>query len=194
MASPDAELYAALRRALAPLDLRWYLFGAQAAILYGAARFTEDFDVTVEIGTTETSTLVAALENQGFTPRVRDAGFIEQTRVIPFLHESTKTPVDVVLAGPGIEEVFFDGIRLIEIEGETIPVASPEDLVVMKVLAGRPKDLEDVVAILAAQENFDASRTRQLLELLEQALDQSDLLPTFERCSTRASRAKGRAP
>jgi hypothetical protein len=31
-----------------------------------------------------------------------------------------------------------------------VPVASPEDVLIMKVLAGRPKDDEDVAAILAA--------------------------------------------
>ncbi len=36
--SPIGELLAAVRAALEPLGIRWYLFGAQAAILYGAAR------------------------------------------------------------------------------------------------------------------------------------------------------------
>jgi len=190
MSSADAEVYAALGRALSQLGVRWYVFGAQAAILYGAARFTEDIDVTVEIGTLEASALVSALVSAGFTPRISDREFIDQTRVIPILHESTKTPLDIVLAGPGIEELFFDGARLIDVSGERVPVARPEDLVVMKVLAGRPKDLDDVVAVLAAQDEFDETRARWLIELLQQALDQSDLLPLFERCLIRAARVR----
>ena len=50
MPSSDAELFLALRRALDELGMRWYLFGAQAALLHGAERFTADVDVTVEIG------------------------------------------------------------------------------------------------------------------------------------------------
>jgi hypothetical protein len=190
MSSADAEVYSALSQVLSRLGLRWYVFGAQAAILYGAARFTEDIDVTVEIGTLEASAFVSALVSGGFTPRISDRTFIDQTRVIPVLHEDTKTPLDIVLAGAGIEELFFDGARLVDVSGEQVPVASPEDLVVMKVLAGRPKDLEDVVAVLAAQEEFDEKRTRWLIELLQQALDQSDLLPVFEGCLTRAARAR----
>jgi hypothetical protein len=72
MSSADAEVYAALGRALSRLGVRWYVFGAQAAILYGAARFTEDIDVTVEIGTLEASALVSALVSAGFTPRISD--------------------------------------------------------------------------------------------------------------------------
>ena len=190
MSSADVEVYSALSQVLSRLGLRWYVFGAQAAILYGAARFTEDIDVTVEIGTLEASALVSALVSGGFTPRISDRKFIDQTRVIPVLHESTKIPIDIVLAGPGIEELFFDGARLVDVSGEPVPVASPEDLVVMKVLAGRPKDLEDVVAVVAAQEEFDEKRARWLIGLLQQALDQSDLLPVFERCLTRAARAR----
>jgi hypothetical protein len=190
--SPDVEVYAALRKALEPLGLGWYVFGAQAAILYGAARFTEDIDVTVEIGTLGTAELVSALVSAGFIPRIGDPDFIAQTRVVPVLHSATRTPLDIVLAGPGIETLFFDRIRRIQVGGELVPVASPEDLVVMKVLAGRPKDLEDVVAVLAAQDQFDEKRTRWLIELLEQALDQSDLMPVFEKCLTRAARIRGR--
>jgi hypothetical protein len=48
------------------------------------------------------------------------------------------------------------------------------------------------IAVLAAQEQFDEQRTRGLIELLEQALDQSDLMPAFERCLRRAKRVRGR--
>jgi DNA-directed RNA polymerase subunit F len=97
--------------------------------------------------------------------------------------------VDVVLAGPGIEELSFEGAIEIEIEGLTVPVARTEDIVVMKILSGRPKDLEDVAAILAARRtSLDEQRVRELLGMLEQALDQSDLLPTFERHRARATR------
>ena len=50
----------------------------------------------MEIGTLEASALVSALVSGGFTPRISDGEFIDQTRVIPVLHESTKTPVDIV--------------------------------------------------------------------------------------------------
>jgi hypothetical protein len=61
----------------------------------------------------------------------------------------------------------------------------------MKVLAGRPKDQEDVVAILTAQgSGLAVPRIRELLTLMEQALDQRDLLPAFEAALERARRAR----
>ena len=191
MASDDVEVFRGLTKAFGELGLRWYLFGAQAAILHGAVRFTEDIDVTVDPQAVPTPALVAALAKQGFSPRIADSGFIERTRVVPLVHEQTSVPVDVVLAGPGIEELFFEGVTMKDVEDTTIPVARAEDLVVMKVLAGRPKDLDDVIAILAAQGRaFDRSRTVELLTLLENALDQRDLLPIFENAWKRVERSR----
>ena len=77
--------------------------------------------------------------------------------------------------------------QLIELVCESAFQKKAEDIVVMKILSGRPKDLEDVEAILIAQASaFDEQRTRQLLGRLQEALDQSDLVPTFDRCRARA--------
>src|SRR6266516_1212987 len=70
MRSPVAELLAALAAALDRLGVRWYLFGAQAALLYGSARLTADVDVTVDIGDMEPAKLVTALAAAGFRMRV----------------------------------------------------------------------------------------------------------------------------
>jgi len=107
------------------------------------------------------------------------------------VHEPTQMPVDLVLAGPGIEEMFFERVAQVDIEGRRIPVACAEDIVTMKILSARPKDLEDATAIVMAQaDHFEEQRVRHLLGLLEQALDQSDLLPAFEACLAR-SRERG---
>jgi Nucleotidyltransferase of unknown function (DUF6036) len=77
-----------------------------------------------------------------------------------------------------------------EIEGIRVRLASAEDIVVMKILAARPKDLDDVVAVVAAYgDALDATYVRKTLTLLERALAQSDLLSTFEQAVSRAQGA-----
>jgi hypothetical protein len=68
--SPLAEILAALRDVFAALGARWYLFGAQAAILHGAARLSADVDVTVHTGGVSVRTLLDALVARGFEARV----------------------------------------------------------------------------------------------------------------------------
>lgn len=43
--SPFVEVLGALKEALADLVVSWYLFGAQAALIYGSTRATADIDV-----------------------------------------------------------------------------------------------------------------------------------------------------
>jgi Nucleotidyl transferase AbiEii toxin, Type IV TA system len=195
-ASPIGELLAAVRAALEPFGIRWYLFGAQAAILYGAARLTADVDITVDTGPHPVEDVLAALEARRFAPRVDNAlAFVTETRVLPMVHGPTRIPVDLVLAGPGPEERFLQHAEVRLIDGVPVPVAAPDDLVVMKVLAGRPQDLEDVVAILAAQgPQIDLERATATLGILEQALDRRDLLPRLEQARVSARRGRGGPP
>jgi hypothetical protein len=163
--------------------MRWFLFGAQAAILHGVARLSADVDVTVDLGSRSTRELVEALAAAGFALRVADTGgFVEATRVLPFVHEASRIPVDVVLAGPGLEDMFFAGAEERLVGGARVPVASAEDLVTMKVLAGRPRDIGDVTAILRARRGtLDLQRVRTTLGLLEAALDRRDLVSELDR-------------
>src|SRR5262245_33148239 len=132
MALPDVELYRALSLAFSSLGIPWYVFGAQAAILHGALRFTEDVDVTVLPGGVGQRALAEALARHGFSLRVVDADdFVEKTRVMPLLHAATGIPVDVVLGGPGLEELFLERARPTDVGGVVVPVAAPEDLIVM---------------------------------------------------------------
>lgn len=189
MRSPVADLLADLGRAFDALGMAWYLFGAQAAIVYGVARLTADVDVTVRPPAGPTRDWLTVLERHGFDGRFADPAFIEQTRVLPVVHRTTGLPVDIVLAGPGLEEEFLRRAVTQSIDGVAVPVVEIADLVVLKILASRAKDLDDVVTLLRIHgESIDARRVRAVLTMLEEALGQSDLLAAFEGCRSRASK------
>lgn len=161
---------------------RWYLFGAQAVQVWGLPRLTADVDITARLKRAK-SDFVASMRGAGFDLRVRDvADFVKKTRVFPFVHRASGIPVDVVLAGPGLEDEFLERARPVDVGGVLVPVISPEDLIVTKVLAGRPKDIEDIRGILRERlRELSLPRIRRVLGLLEQALGQRDLKPLFAR-------------
>jgi len=177
-----ADLLADLARGLARLSVPWYVFGAQAALIWGRPRLTTDVDVTVRLGQVEAHTLLDHLNEHGFELRiVATPEFVRQTRVLPFTHRSSGFAVDVVLAGPGLEDQFLARAVVQDVSGTAVPFISPEDLIVTKVLAGRSKDIDDVRGVLAERgDQIDVGQVRQTLHLLEQALGQSDLVPVFE--------------
>jgi hypothetical protein len=167
--APPAELLRALSGALAVLDVGWYVFGAQAVLFWGRPRFTEDIDVTVHLGSLDTSQLIGCLQDAGFTLRVEGTpAFVAQTRVVPLTFGNTGWALDAVLGGPGLEEAFLQRAVHVDVApGLSVPVISAEDLVVTKVLAGRPKDLDMKMLKL-----FDRCRLFEVVKEARRCIDQ----------------------
>ena len=176
-----------LLAALAPVAERWgrwCVFGAQAVVVYGVPRLSADVDVTLAMVPDAPEDFAFAMQEAGFSLRVSDPDFVRRTRVMPFVHEATGMPLDVVLAGSGLEDEFLQRAVTTEISGTRVPVIELSDLIIAKVLAGRPKDVDDARALWQLHgREMDTQRIRQVLKLLEEALSQSDLVSAFEALS-----------
>jgi len=174
------EALRSLSRVLDERGLRWFVFGAQAVAIRGAPRATQDVDVTVEVSRVHLRPLVEALEAEGIghrNPEIAEE-LLDSGAVLPMSHPSGME-IDLVLAGSGLEDLALDRATRVRIEEVDVPVAHATDLVVMKALAGRGKDLEDIRAVLAGGD-VDVAEARDLLGQLEHALGRSDLLPLLE--------------
>ena len=168
---------------------RWYLFGAQAVVAYGVPRFSADVDVTVKLEPEDPERFLRDMEAGGFQPRVDDPDFVRRTRVMPFVHVATGMPLDVVLAGSGLEDEFLTRATATDIAGTRVPLIDLDDLLIAKILAGRPKDMEDARTLWRLHgSRVDRRRIRRLLRLLEEALGQSDLVPGFEAIAAESRR------
>ena len=179
-----------LLTALAPVAARWgrwYVFGAQAVILYGVPRLSADVDVTLALMPDAPDRFAEDMRAAGFTLRVDDPEFVRRTRVMPFIHTPTGMPLDVVLAGSGLEDEFLARARQTDVGGTVLPLIDVGDLVIAKVLAGRPKDVDDARALWKLHGGtIDEGRIRHTLRLLEEALAQGDLVSTFDRLRSSA--------
>jgi predicted nucleotidyltransferase len=177
-----AELLGALAAVMDQLGVRWFLFGAQAAIVWGSPRLSADVDVTADVASSTLDAYIQAMGAHGFDLTFSDSEFVAQSRVLPFVHRASRMPLDVVLAGPGLEEDFLQRAVPVDVDGSLIPVISPEDLIITKSLAGRPKDIEDIRGVIHERRaSLDVDRIRTILGLLEQALTRSDILSVFEK-------------
>ena len=122
MRSPVADLLADLAAALSTVHVDWFLFGAQAAIVYGVARLTGDVDVTARAPAgLPNAALAEALVQRGFRPRFDNPAIVEQGRILPFVHAATALPVDIVMSGPGLEDDFFARVSRHRLDVSTYP-------------------------------------------------------------------------
>jgi len=143
---------------------------------------TADVDITVDLRGASGVGFVDRLIRGGFALRIElGEDFLREAKLLPLVHVATEMPVDVVIANSSLQDEFLSRRKLVSMSGLRVPLISPEDLIVTKILAGRPKDIEDIRGVLLEQEALDFDRIRELLSELEEALGEHRLMRRFER-------------
>ena len=66
------------------------------------------------------------------------------------------------------------------------PMAKAEHLVVFKLVAGRPKDVEDAEALIVLHPEIDLSEARRQIQELSELLDDDAPVAEFDRLARRA--------
>lgn len=158
---------------------------------WGEPRLTHDVDVTVLVPADELPRFVARTLSR-FRPRIPDATeFALRHRVL--LLEIGGVPVDPSLGIPGYEEEALQrAVRVSFPNIGTLPLLSPEDLIVHKCVAGRARDLEDVAGILIRQQlEIDATYIRQWLAAFREVIETHDPLQEFEKRLEEARKGLG---
>ena len=151
---PDfAPLLAGLARALRRRRLPFMFVGGQAVLLHGAPRLTHDVDITVGASPEQVAEVLAACEKLALEVVVADpAGFAAETFVCPARHPPTGVRVDFILSNTRYEHGAIARAVDVDLAGETLPFAAAEDLLLLKLVAGRPLDLEDARSIVRRQQ------------------------------------------
>lgn len=125
------------------------LIGGQAVLLHGRPRLTDDIDLTLGVGPEALPAVREAAEALGLEPLPRDVeAFVRQTFVLPARDSETGIRIDFVFSTTPYERQAIRRAVRVELEEVDVPFASAEDLLVHKLFAGRPRDLEDAAAVV----------------------------------------------
>lgn len=128
------------------------LIGGQAASLRGQARVTADIDIVIAADVETALALVPGLDQSAFKPLVGDvAEVVQRAFILPLRHRQTNIKVDLAIGLSGFEQQTVHRAEKLELVGHQIPVATAEDLIIMKTLAGRPQDDQDVLGLMIVQ-------------------------------------------
>lgn len=143
MTTDDTKVLA-LSRALAAAGIAHAIGGAIALGHYAEPRPIRDIDVNVFVGPERRAEVEAALASLG------DDG----------------PPVHLFFDEDALHPAMPAGVRRVAFAGATIPIVSPEHLVVRKVMLDRQKDWVDVEAILVAEIPLEVSEVKAWVERL----------------------------
>lgn len=198
-AGPTRGALAALLKWLDSQHVPAVVIGGVAAGILGRPRVTEDVDMLVDVDEERWGSFLASAEEAGFVPRVPEAArFARHSRMFLLRHVKTGTPVDLQLADLGFQKKMIANGKRLDCEGLSMTVVGPEDLVVMKAIAGRDWDMGDIRAVLDANPDMNIAKACREVRELAKMMDASDIaerldaLVASQKCRRRAARAKSK--
>lgn len=181
MASQAAEPVLVFTRRLNELGLRYMVTGGVASMLYGEPRLTLDVDLVLVLPREAIAGLARAFPGEEFycpPPEVLAAETARSQRGhFNLIHHATAARADVYLqGGDPLEAWGLDRARVLEVDGETVPVAPPEYVILRKLEYHREtagerhvRDIQAMLRVSGSDIDVDAierwARERGLLEL-----------------------------
>lgn len=162
----------ALQRLLIKQNDRGVIIGGIAVSLLGKPRFTADVDAVFLLSTDELPQFLELARAENIVPRVQDAEeFARKSRVLLLRHEPTETDIDISLGILPFEEEMVDRSSVKSFANLSVRLPTPEDLIIMKAIAHRPKDLEDIRILADNFPNLDKKRIEQWVKAFGDALE-----------------------
>lgn len=173
----DKPLQATLADAIRFLDHRqipYALIGGLAASLQGEPRVTADVDAVIGATVEDALKLLHNLEGSPFEPLFSGVDeVVRQAFILPLRHRKTGVKVDLSIGLSGFERQLIERAERVTVAGESLRIATSEDLVVMKLLAGRPRDIQDAQGIAVVRgEQLDWAYCQKTAVELGTAVDQ----------------------
>ena len=184
------NLVTAAREVLVWLDRHGWeacLIGGLAIQRWGEPRLTQDVDVTVVVPVGQEPRLLDAILT-GFEIRRLDArAFALQYRVL-LLRAACGVAIDLALGGSAFEAGCVQRSSTWEIEpGCAVRTCSAEDLIILKLVAGRPRDVADIEGVVARQgPALDTEWIRRWATAFSELKEDSDLVRPFEAALARS--------
>lgn len=167
----SSSLYS-VQKLIEQFDGKGIFIGGLAVAVFGEPRFTADTDAMFLLSNEDLPEFVSSAEKLGLIRRIPDViKFAEKSRVILLRHESSGIDVDILMGMLPFEVEAIERSQEVQLGSHELRLPTPEDLIIFKAVAGRPKDKSDIESIIQIQDNLDRERikfwTTQFAEFLE---------------------------
>lgn len=167
------QLLVRIAQSLDARAIPYMIIGGQAVLLYGEPRLTQDIDITLGVGPERWSAILELVAEQGWQVLVETPEtFVRQTMVLPCLDSQSGTRLDFIFSQSSYEQQALDRAQQVKVGKTLVRYASVEDLIIHKIIAGRPRDLEDVNGILLKNPNADRKYIRRWLKEFQSSLEE----------------------
>lgn len=161
-------------------QIPYMVIGGQAVLIYGEPRLTRDIDITLGVGPERLQDLLSLAQSVGWRVLVERAEeFVQRTMVLPLQDPQSGIRVDLIFSFSPYERQAMERVRHVSMGKASVRFASAEDVIVLKIIAGRPRDLEDVRGILVKNRELNCRYIRDWLAEFDRSL-QKGCLQAFD--------------
>ena len=172
-----------LQKLISRFSYRGVIIGGIAASVLGQARYTEDLDAMILLSTKDIPQFLEAAKQEGIEPRIENAvDFARKSRVLLLHHIITDTNIDISLGILPFELEVIERSSIQEFDDSLqVRLPTPEDLIIMKAIAHRPKDLEDIRTLVVKSTNLDFARIEFWIKTFAELLETPELWGQIEK-------------
>jgi len=135
----------AIQNLLMQFHDRGVIIGGVAASLLGEPRYTVDLDAVFLLDLDDVPRLLVEAAKLGIEPRISDPfDFARKSRMLLLRHNPSGIDIDLSLGILPFEIEMVDRSKMVEIGAIKLRLPTPEDLIILKAFAHRPKDILDI--------------------------------------------------
>ncbi len=161
-----------LARHLTNLRIPYMIIGGQAVLYYGEPRLTKDIDITLGLSIKEIDLALRLVKETGLSLRVKNPiGFAAKTMVIPTYERKTGIGIDFILSNSPYEQQAIKNAKKFRINEVKINIAALEDVIIHKLIAGRPRDIEDIKSIILKNPKYKKNYIVKWLKTFDRSLN-----------------------
>ncbi|MCC6500265.1 MAG: nucleotidyl transferase AbiEii/AbiGii toxin family protein [Anaerolineales bacterium] len=170
-----------LQNLLDRYDERGVIIGGIAIGFLGKPRLTVDLDAMFLASFADIPRILELAQAEGIEPREKDvANFAKRSRVLLMRHKKSGINIDISLGILPFEIEVVERSVKHDAGAVRVRLPTPEDLIIMKAIARRPKDLVDIGEIQANNPNLDLARIKYWVEEFAKVLESPELWGEIE--------------
>jgi len=172
-----------LQKLISRFNQQGVVIGGIAVSVLGEARFTEDLDAMFLLSTKDIAQFLDSAKQEGIEPRIENAAeFAKKSRVLLLRHTVTDTNIDISLGILPFEQEMVERSSIQKFDDALqVRLPTPEDLIIMKAIAHRPKDIEDIRTIVDKYPALDQDRIERWVKDFSEALETPELWGQIEK-------------
>jgi len=157
------------------------IIGGIATGFLGRPRFTVDLDAMLLASTKDIPHILERAKAVGIEPRTDKVDeFAQKSRVLLMRHAASGVNIDISLGILPFEEEIVERSVVHQVGKVSLRLPTPEDLIIMKAIAYRPKDLEDIRTIVDSNPKLDLKRIEHWVKSFAEVLESPDLWKQIE--------------